>query len=107
MDMRMQDKEVFPLYIDRFPIQLLSFLRFARIQDVAQLASSTFEQDVIVTQMNEYEVLQLVMGDMRERLQEYLDNQVCPRSRYAVCYEWWEACAVGEGDMRERLQEYQ
>jgi hypothetical protein len=27
-----QDVEVFPLYIDRFPIQLLSHVRFSRIQ---------------------------------------------------------------------------
>ena len=72
----LQDKELFPLYIDRFPIQLLAFLRLARIQDVAQLASATFERDVIISPLNEYEVLQLVMGDLRERLQEYLDNQV-------------------------------
>lgn len=76
---RVQDKELFPLYVDRFPIQLLAFLRFARIQDVAQVASTAFDRDVIISPLNEYEVLQLVMGDLRERLQEYLDNQVCAR----------------------------
>jgi hypothetical protein len=87
-----QDKELFPLCIDRFPIQLLSFLRFARIQDVAQLARASFEQDVIISPMNEYEVLQLVMAELRERLQEYLANQVrrtltafLHRSRRMVC----------------------
>ena len=31
----------------------------------------TFEQDVVITQMNEYEVLQLLMGECRERLAAY------------------------------------
>ncbi len=31
----------------------------------------TFEQDVIINELNEYEVLQLLMGDCRERLQAY------------------------------------
>jgi histone-lysine N-methyltransferase SETD3 len=30
-----------------------------------------FEQDVIINQMNEYEVLQLLMGDCREGLAAY------------------------------------
>jgi protein-histidine N-methyltransferase len=72
----MQEKETFPLYIDRFPIQLLSFLRFSRIQDTAQFASASFEKDIIVGQMNEYETLQLVMGELRDRFQSYIDGQV-------------------------------
>ena len=31
----------------------------------------SFEQDIILSQMNEYEVLQLLMGDCRERLALY------------------------------------
>ena len=72
----LQDIETFPLYIDRFPIQLLSFLRFSRIQDTAQFAMASFEKDIIVTQMNEYETLQLVMGELRDRFQAYIDGQV-------------------------------
>jgi hypothetical protein len=71
-----QVKEVFPLYLDKFPIQLLNYLRFTRIQDIGELAKARFDQDVIISQQNEYEVLQLVMGDLRERLQGYRDNQV-------------------------------
>jgi protein-histidine N-methyltransferase len=67
---------LFPVYRDRFPIQMLSFLRLSRVQDSAELAKITFEGDSIVSQMNEYEVLQLVMGEMRDRLSEYIDNQV-------------------------------
>ena len=74
----MQEKEIFPLYIDRFPIQLLSFLRFSRIQDTAQFARASFEKDVVVSQMNEYETLQLVMGELRDRFQAYIDGQVRP-----------------------------
>lgn len=73
----MQDKESFPLYEERFPIQLLNYLRFSRIQDVGQLAKLSFEKDVIITPENEYEALQLIMADLRERLQGYLDNAVC------------------------------
>ncbi len=31
----------------------------------------SFEGDVMITVENEYEVLQLMMGDLRERLQAY------------------------------------
>jgi histone-lysine N-methyltransferase SETD3 len=33
-----------------------------------------FEQDVVISQMNEYEVLQLLMGDCREGLAAYKTN---------------------------------
>ena len=87
-----QDNEAFPLYIDRFPIQLLAFLRFSRIQDAMQLAQASFEKDVIISPLNEYETLQLVMGELRERLQAYLDGQVRPTSQVTVlvtsCCAW-------------------
>ena len=63
--------ETFPVYADRFPLQLLSYLRLSRVQDVGLLAKVSFESDVIISQMNEYEVLQLLMGDCRERLNDY------------------------------------
>lgn len=72
----MQDTETFPIYKERFPIQLLNFIRFSRIQDVGELAKVQFEADVIISPQNEYEVLQLVMADLRERLQGYRENQV-------------------------------
>ena len=31
----------------------------------------TFEQDVVLSQANEYEVLQLLLGDMRDRLTSF------------------------------------
>ncbi len=34
----------------------------------------SFDQDVVLSQLNEYEVLQLLMGDCRERLQGYQTN---------------------------------
>jgi histone-lysine N-methyltransferase SETD3 len=61
----------FPIYEDRLATQHLSYMRLARVQDAAQLASVTFEGDAIVSVENEYEVLQLLMGDLRERLQAY------------------------------------
>jgi histone-lysine N-methyltransferase SETD3 len=63
--------ERFPVYADRFPTQLLAYLRLSRIQDPAQFAKVSFADDVAVSQVNEYEVLQLLMGECRERLQAY------------------------------------
>lgn len=63
--------EQFPVYADRFPNQLLAFLRLSRISDPALFAKVSFEKDVELSQMNEYEILQLLMGDCRERLQAY------------------------------------
>lgn len=63
--------QAFPVRRDALPTQLLSYLRLARVQDPAQFARVSFDADVIVSQMNEYEVLQLLMGDCRERLAAY------------------------------------
>ncbi|KAF8071199.1 setd3 [Scenedesmus sp. PABB004] len=63
--------ESFPVYADRFPIQLLSYLRLSRIQDPGLFAKVTFESDAPISDMNEYEVLQLLMGDCREALAGY------------------------------------
>lgn len=69
--MNMSAKELFPVFKDRFPNQLLAYVRLSRIQDPALFAKVSFEKDIILSQMNEYEVLQLLMGDCRERLQGY------------------------------------
>lgn len=80
-DTYFQETETFPLYEDRFPIQILSYLRFSRIQDAALLAKVRLDEDVVITVENEYEVLQLFMADVRDRLQAYIDGSVrCPHS---------------------------
>ena len=61
----------FPIFEDRFTTQHLAFLRMSRLTDAAQMAKVSFENDVIISQENEYEILQLLMGDMREALQGY------------------------------------
>lgn len=61
----------FPIYEDRLATQHLAFLRMARITDPALFAKVSFEEDSIVSQENEYEVLQLIMADARELLQGY------------------------------------
>lgn len=63
--------ESFPVYEDRFPTQLLSYLRLTRVADPGLLAKVSFDKDIVVSQMNEYEVLQILMGDCRERLAAY------------------------------------
>jgi protein-histidine N-methyltransferase len=63
---------VFPVCAELgMPTQLLVYLRMSRITDVAELAKVRFDSDTIVSPMNEYEVLQLMMGDCRERLAAY------------------------------------
>lgn len=65
------EAQAFPLFADRFPRQLLSYLRLARLQDSAQFAKVTFRSDVVVSESNEYEVLMLMLGDCKERLTAY------------------------------------
>ncbi|PNH12803.1 hypothetical protein TSOC_000234 [Tetrabaena socialis] len=87
--------ERFPVYADRMPIQLLAYLRLARIGDPALLAKVSFDKDVELSQMNEYEILQILMGDCRERLAVYTKSYeedvkiaqqpaLSPRERLAV-----------------------
>jgi len=65
-------KQDFPVYADRMPNQLLAYVRLSRVQDPALFAKVSFEEDIVLSQMNEYESLQLLMGDCRERLSGYL-----------------------------------
>lgn len=69
--MGFKPKERFPVFVDRMPNQLLAYIRLVRIQDPALFAKISFQEDVVLSQMNEYEVLQLLMGDCRERLALY------------------------------------
>jgi histone-lysine N-methyltransferase SETD3 len=49
----------FPIFEDRFTMQHLAYLRMSRLTDPAQMAKVSFEDDVIISQENEYEILQL------------------------------------------------
>ena len=64
-------EQAFPVFEDRMPLQLLAYMRFSRVQEPSELMTVSFEEDRIVSPMNEYEVLQLLMGDAREMLAEY------------------------------------
>eukprot|EP00208_Stichococcus_sp_RCC1054_P004802 CAMPEP_0206140612 /NCGR_PEP_ID=MMETSP1473-20131121/10038_1 /ASSEMBLY_ACC=CAM_ASM_001109 /TAXON_ID=1461547 /ORGANISM="Stichococcus sp, Strain RCC1054" /LENGTH=455 /DNA_ID=CAMNT_0053534817 /DNA_START=485 /DNA_END=1852 /DNA_ORIENTATION=- len=64
----------FPITVDGMPVQLLSYMRMARIQDSAEFAKVSFEKDIIITPSNEYEVLQLLLADCRDRFTAYGDN---------------------------------
>ena len=63
--------QAFPVFADRMPTQMLAYMRFARVQEPSELMTVSFEEDRIVSPMNEYEVLQLLMADAREMLAEY------------------------------------
>lgn len=74
-----QDEQTFPLYIDRFPTQLLSYMRLARLQDTGLFAKIVFDKDLIVSEANEYEVLTLLLTECRNRLSNFeqsLDDNV-------------------------------
>ncbi|KAL4445791.1 hypothetical protein ABPG77_008990 [Micractinium sp. CCAP 211/92] len=70
-DLGMGAKEQFPIFEDRIATQHLVYLRLARLQNPAQLAKINFEQDEVISQELEYEILQLMMGDLRDRFQAY------------------------------------
>ncbi|KAG6540958.1 hypothetical protein Mapa_017679 [Marchantia paleacea] len=63
--------QTFPLFPDRFPTQLLTYMRLSRVADVGLFAKIVFDQDVMIDQANEYEILMLLMGECRVALQEY------------------------------------
>jgi len=69
------ENQYFPVYDDRMPTQLYSYLRFSRVQDPGEMMAVSFEEDKIVSVMNEYEILQLLMGDCRELMAEYDTNE--------------------------------
>jgi histone-lysine N-methyltransferase SETD3 len=51
----------------------------------------SFEQDVELSQINEYEVLQLLMGDCRDRLQTYklsTEEEIKVSQVSCVCVGW-------------------
>eukprot|EP00899_Mesostigma_viride_P015360 jgi/Mesvir1/23825/Mv10632-RA.1 len=94
-DAGMDVSETFPLFKDRFPTQLLSFVRLARIQDPLLFTRVTFAKDQIISQENEYESLMLVMGDIREQrmafdlnaedeLKLLQGNEMSPKERLAA-----------------------
>lgn len=61
----------FPITATAMPLQLLAYLRLARVADSAALASVSFDADVVVSPANEYEVLQLLLNECKERLMAY------------------------------------
>ena len=63
--------QAFPIAADRMPLALLAYLRLARVSDAAALAAVSFEVDNPVSAANEYEVLQLLLGECRDRLAGY------------------------------------
>ncbi|CAI5980400.1 unnamed protein product [Closterium sp. NIES-64] len=70
-DQGLSVSEMFPLFTDRFPRQLIAFMRLARLQDAAQLAGISFERDVMLSEANEYEALQILLRDCNDRIAEF------------------------------------
>ena len=67
--------QTFPVYKDRMPRELLSYLRFARVTNSEELFAVSFTEDKIISPMNEYETLQLLMADCRDRMSAYDTNE--------------------------------
>lgn len=93
----------FPVFEDRLAIQHLAYLRLARLTDVAQFAKVSFEQDVIISPENEYEVLQLLMADLRDRNQGYfseMDDDIKDLQRRDLTREQRLAAHLRMGEKR-------
>ncbi|KAK9834919.1 hypothetical protein WJX84_007057 [Apatococcus fuscideae] len=73
-DMGMQPEETFPVYEDRMPAQLLPYLRLSRIQEADDFAKINMKDDRMVSDINEYEILQLLAGEARTLLGRYAGN---------------------------------
>ena len=67
--------QTFPVYKDRMPREFLSYLRFARVTNSEELFAVSFTEDKIISPMNEYETLQLLMADCRDRMSAYDTNE--------------------------------
>eukprot|EP00468_Gymnochlora_sp_CCMP2014_P013291 CAMPEP_0167759682 /NCGR_PEP_ID=MMETSP0110_2-20121227/11157_1 /TAXON_ID=629695 /ORGANISM="Gymnochlora sp., Strain CCMP2014" /LENGTH=504 /DNA_ID=CAMNT_0007646091 /DNA_START=39 /DNA_END=1550 /DNA_ORIENTATION=+ len=61
----MGENQKFIVYKDRLPLELLSYLRLSRLQSSNDLLKLNFEQDSVVSEMNEYEILQLLLSEAR------------------------------------------
>lgn len=66
--------EQFPVFDDRIATQHLAYLRLSRLTDSAQIAKVSFTEDIVISPENEYEVLQLLMSDLRDLTQGYDGN---------------------------------
>ena len=56
------------------PREFLSYLRLARVTN-EELFAISFTEDKIISPMNEYETLQLLMADCRDRMSAYDTNE--------------------------------
>eukprot|EP00959_Pyramimonas_sp_CCMP1952_P059754 1248156-Pyramimonas_sp.AAC.1 len=82
----------------------------SRVTDPMQLASISFERDKIVTEMNEYETLMLMMGECRERLAAYEGNievRPPPTDTHEYKHNEYETLMLIMGECRERLAAYE
>ena len=62
------DSQAFPVFADRMPLQMLAYLRLARVKEPSELMTVSFVDDRIVSPMNEYQVLQLLSGSSKDLL---------------------------------------
>ena len=62
----------------------------------------SFDQDVIISQMNEYEVLQLLMGDCRERLAAY--GPTLEEMAKSLQVRRWGGCVARGGERAAAVQ---
>ena len=71
----MDKGQTFPVYKDRMPREFLAYLRFARVTNSEELFAVSFTEDIVISPMNEYETLQLLMADCRDRMSAYDTNE--------------------------------
>jgi len=67
----LDEDQQFLVYKDRIPLELLSYLRLSRLQTTEDLLKLNFEKDQLISEMNEYEILQLLLTEARMISQGY------------------------------------
>ena len=61
----------FPIFRDRMPTTLFNYLRLSRVQERTDLDRLSLNSDATLSPINEYEVLNLLLLDLQDRLKQY------------------------------------
>ena len=80
---------------DRMRVEMVAYMRVGGGQDPGELMSVSFEEDRIVSPMNEYEVLQLLMQDAREIKSLWIESKTSfrlPKTVLKFMYDFSYIC---------------
>ena len=87
--------------LSHLPVKYHMFVSCVHLADVCVAAQANLQEDVLVNQNNEYEVLQLLLAECRDRLTAY--GSEVPKAQYCTmgCVLWpsWQYPAVPPGHL--------